>query len=147
MRVDGEWYPCDDGLVRPVVYARVRTGDGSWCPLPLLVDSGADQSIFAPEVLGDLRHTLEPSDRDAIGVGGRVDISLIETTIRLHCHDGTAVSFTGRFGALTQTGALETSVLGRDILDFFALILDRGNDAVILINQRHQYRVVDDQGP
>lgn len=71
-------------------------------------------------------------------------MSLIDTTIRLQCYGGLEAAFSGRFGALTEIGALEMSVLGRDILDLFTLILDREHNVVMLINQRHHYIVVDD---
>jgi hypothetical protein len=34
------------------------------------------------------------------------------------------------------------SVLGRDIINLFALIVDRPQDIVCLLGQRHRYRIV-----
>jgi len=36
------------------------------------------------------------------------------------------------------------SVLGRDILDLFAVIVDRPGDVVCLVGQRHRYQIVVD---
>ena len=30
MRIDGEWSPCDDGIVRPVIWGEILTRNGSW---------------------------------------------------------------------------------------------------------------------
>jgi hypothetical protein len=37
--------------------------------------------------------------------------------------------------------ALEMSVLGRDVLDMFALIVDRRADVVAIIGQDHTYMI------
>jgi hypothetical protein len=143
MRINGEWYPCDDGIVRPVVHGEVKTGDGKWYPVTFLVDSGADQTMFAPNVLDNLRHTIEPSAFSAQGIGGRLEIGLITTSIQFHCDCGIEASFHGDYAALTQLGSLDMSVLGRDILSLFTVILDRKNNIVALINQRHEYSIVE----
>ena len=43
---------------------------------------------------------------------------------------------------ITSQEQLEMSVLGRDITDLFALIVDRPRDLVCLIGQRHSYNIV-----
>jgi hypothetical protein len=30
MRIDGMWYLCDDGMIRPVISGEVLAGDGTW---------------------------------------------------------------------------------------------------------------------
>lgn len=51
MRIDGEWYQCDDGIVRPVVRGEIRNANGNWEPAPFLVDTGADCTVFSAAIL------------------------------------------------------------------------------------------------
>jgi len=46
---------------------------------------------------------------------------------------GRPASFNGSFAAVNDPTALDMSVLGRDILDFFAVIVDRPGEAVCLL--------------
>jgi hypothetical protein len=42
---------------------------------------------------------------------------------------------------VTDASALDISVLGRDITDNFAVIVDRQKNAVYLLGQRHSYDI------
>jgi hypothetical protein len=55
MRINGEWYLCDDSVVRPVIRGEVLAGDGSWARVPFLVDTGADRTVFSAAILALLR--------------------------------------------------------------------------------------------
>lgn len=46
------------------------------------------------------------------------------------------------FTAVTDPTALDLCVLGRDILDLFALIIDRPGNIVCLLSQRHRYEII-----
>jgi hypothetical protein len=141
MRINGEWYPCDDGFIRPTVVGRLRTGQGRLIAVRFLIDSGADWTTFAPGAVRRLRTTLEHSDFELYGIGGMCATSAITTSIQFACEDDIIATLHGNFGALTELGSLDMSVLGRDILNHFALILDRQHDLVVLINQRHRYSI------
>jgi len=54
------------------------------------------------------------------------------------------VVFRGRFAAATGPQVLEVSLLGRDITDLFALIIDRPGNVVCMLSQRHRYRIETD---
>ena len=142
MRIDGEWYPCDDGFIRPTVVGNVRTGQDRYIAVRFLIDSGADWTTFAPRVVRRLKTTLEASPFDLIGIGGLRSTSAVTTIIHLPCDHGLTAKMHGTFGALTEPGSLEMSVLGRDVLNEFAVILDKKNDLVVLINQRHRYSIL-----
>ncbi len=47
----------------------------------------------------------------------------------------------GQFAAFTSLESLDMSVLGRDITNFFAMIVDRPQEVVWLIGQQHRYRI------
>ena len=138
MRINDEWYPCDDGFIRPTLVGRVRTGQGRMISVRFLIDTGADWTTFAPTVVRRLRTTLEPSAFDLIGIGGLRTASAITTLIKFPCDGNVTATMHGTFGALTEPGSLDMSILGRDELNNFAVILDRQNDIVALINQRHR---------
>ena len=46
-----------------------------------------------------------------------------------------------KVAACTQQEALDMSVLGCDILEMFAVIVDRSHDLVCLLGARHRYRI------
>lgn len=54
MLIHGLWTLCDDGIIRPVIESEVHAADGSWLPVELLVDVGADRTVFSPVVLATL---------------------------------------------------------------------------------------------
>jgi hypothetical protein len=49
-----------------------------------------------------------------------------------------AVEFQGEFAAVTQPGVLDNSVVGHDILELFAIIVDRPGDTVRLFRDRRR---------
>src|ERR1017187_6496860 len=51
MVISGAWRLCDDGILRPILSAKVRTATGAWVPIDLLVDVGADRTVFSAGVL------------------------------------------------------------------------------------------------
>jgi predicted aspartyl protease len=107
-----------------------------------LLDTGADRTVFSAAVLSELSLPALTTDEPISGLGGVVDSVVLETRIQLLRETGLPVSFRGRFAAVTDVTALDISVLGRDITDNFAVIVDRPQDVVSLLGQRHSYRVV-----
>ncbi len=144
MRIEGRWLLCADGVVRPVIGGEIQAVDGSWLKAPLLVDSAADRTVFHADLLRALG--LQPvfSGDQLSGVGGAAASVVVETVIRLRREDSTEILFRGQFAAVTELEALDLSVLGRDITNLFALILDRPGDVVCLLGQRHRYTIVQD---
>ena len=51
MLIRARWTLCDDGIVRPVIEGELLASDGSWLPVELLVDFGADRTVFSAGVL------------------------------------------------------------------------------------------------
>lgn len=141
MLITGEWAVGDDGISRPVIRGEVQTASGEWIAVPFLVDTGADRTVFSADVLKDLGlPPLVTPDR-LEGVGGRAASVVVETRIRLLREDNTMVLFRGQYAALTDADALDMSVLGRDVLNFFAVIVDRPQNVVCLLCQKHSYTI------
>ena len=81
------------------------------------------------------------SDNRLAGIGGIVESVKIPTQLRLPRDDGGTATFRGEYAAFTQLEALDMSILGRDITDMFAVIIDRPDNVVALIRQPHQYAI------
>jgi len=141
MLISGEWFSCPDGIVRPVLRGEIQRADGSWMPLPFLVDIAADCTAVSANILSDLHLQTSVLVHRVGGVGGLAASVVIETSIRFFREDGVEVVFRGQFAAFTDPAALEMSVLGRDITNHFAVIADRPGDVVCLLGQRHYYKI------
>ena len=79
-------------------------------------------------------------DRLGGGGGGSPSVGL-ETQIVIAREDGTRVTFRGQFAAFTEVAALDMSVLGRDITNLFAVIIDRPGYVVCLLSQGPRYLI------
>ena len=142
MRIDGSWRLCDDGVIRPIFLGEVQAGGGSWVQATFLADPGADRTVFSADILRELGLPTEATDDQLEGVGGKVATVLVATPIRLTSAAGVTVLFKGIFAAVTDPAALDMSVLGRDISNLFALVVDRPQDVVCLLGQGHRYVIV-----
>jgi len=141
MQISGEWYLCDDGVVRPVIRGEVRTDSGFWQPALFLVDTGADRTVLSAAVLALLHLQPVMTQERLGGVGGVADAVAVETQVRFSREEAGKVVFRGQYAAVTELEALDMSVLGRDITDTFAVIVDRPRDVVCLLGQRHYYTI------
>jgi len=142
MRLNGERLECDNGVVRPVLRAEIQAADGAWRAVELLVDCAADRTVLCAHVVEALKLTGSPPIETVVGVGGPVDSIIVNTVIRVIRDDGKLVLFRGAFAACRERTALDMSVLGRDILDMFALVLDRRASVVAILGGQHTYRIV-----
>jgi hypothetical protein len=74
-------------------------------------------------------------------VGSRPAFVTVRTTLTLYADDGSPARFQGDFAAFTDPAAADMSVLGREILDHFDLIVSRRRNEVLLLATNHDYRV------
>jgi hypothetical protein len=110
--------------------------------VPFLADTGADRTVFSTDILTRLGLQSAQSEDHLEGVGGRAASVVVTTDIQLTFHNGSKGVFKGQFAAFTQPESLDMSVLGRDIPNLFALIVDRPKDVVCLLGQGHHYVIV-----
>jgi hypothetical protein len=139
MLIRGLWTQCDDGIIRPLIESEVLALDGSWLPLEFLVDVGADRTVLTSVVLASLGLPQLPAPNQLGGVGGTASTVAVSTKIRLFLGGGATISFQGTFAGFTQVDALDMCVLGRDIMNQFAVIVDRPGDVVCMIGKGHRY--------
>jgi hypothetical protein len=143
MRIFGEWQAGDDHTTRPIVVTRVQAADGSFRAEVFLVDSGADRTVFSALLLNQLDFPANALADHSIlqGIGGVGDSVVVQTTVVLTRDDQGEVHLRGEFAAFTDPSATDVSILGRDILSHFDVIMSRGHGEVLLLAPNHRYRV------
>ena len=144
MLIAGEWLRCNDDVTRPVVPIRVHGASGLYYDEAFLVDSGADRTVFSAFLLRATRLPVEhPSSRGVLqGVGGVAASVFVATALELTTSDGRPITPRGEFAAFTDPQATDLSILGRDVLDTFDVIISRRRDEVLLLAQAHGYTIV-----
>ncbi len=142
MLIEGNWVLGDDNIVRPVIKCAVLAADGTWKPTEFLVDSGADRTVIMAPFLTELALPHLPAPNQLGGVGGAATTVAVGTQIRFEVVGGGTVLFQGTFSAFTQPDSLDMNILGRDIMNLFAVVVDRPGDAVCMIGKGHRYSVV-----
>lgn len=147
MLIQGVWYLCDDGLVRPVLKGEVRGPTGQWDKVAFLVDSGADRTVFSADIVELLQLPATAATASLGGVGGTARAIPVNAPIRLDSVDRGKITINGPFAAFIDPQAMDMSVMGRDLLNLFAVILDRPQDLVCLLGQHHRYQIIQDKPP
>ena len=142
MRINGEWLLCEDGIVRPVIRGEILASDSSWQRAEFLVDIGADRTVFSAPILSALGLQARITEERIGGLGGVAESVLVETQIRLTRENGSKVVFRSQYAAVTKLEALDMCVLGRDITNLFAVIVDQPRNVICLLGQRHRYVIV-----
>lgn len=143
MQIRGEWHPFDDGVERPTVRAQIQRPGAEPIEVSLLVDTGADRTVLSADLLPELTSmtTPPPPSQALAGVGGSVGYRLLRTTLWLMRDGGAPVAVRGEFAVFTELASSDLSVLGRDVLDNFAVIVDRPANTILLLAPTHRYRV------
>ena len=143
MRIVGEWLTCDDLVRRPSVRGRVAGADGSYSEDQFLIDTGADRTVFSAALLARLGTVaVVPSAEIALqGIGGSSAFVLLSTVLELTRDDGGPAHIRGEFAAFIDPSVTDLSILGRDVLNHFDVILSRQRNEVPLLAANHEYRV------
>jgi hypothetical protein len=123
------------------MHGAAEAADGSWLDVKFLVDTGADRTTFTADVVKQLGLEPQASSEVLGGLGGVVATVRLRTRLGLRREDGVMVSFHGLYAGMLSEDLLDMSVLGRDITDHFALIVDRPGDTVCLLGQAHRYAI------
>jgi hypothetical protein len=66
----------------------------------------------------------------------------VRTVLAFQADDGVTARVHGEYAAFTDPEVTDMSILGRDVLDNFDVILSRRREEVLLLAPNHQYRVV-----
>ena len=143
MVIAGSWQLCDDGLTRPVLRATIQASDGTLIADDFLIDSGADRTVFSAALMvrPQLPSRSLNSGTALCGIGGQAESVLVNATVQFLTRAGLPVRIHGEFSAFTDPTATDLSILGRDILDHFDLIISRRQNEVLMIAADQRYRV------
>lgn len=144
MRIDGSWLICDDGVLRPIIVADAKRSDGTWLEIRMLVDTGADRTVLSADILESLKIPGDQPKENLAGVGGTVSSVIISTQLRMIGRTNQSMLLDGNITAFTDAAALDMSVLGRDVTNLFALIVDRPKDIICMLGPKHRYEIVED---
>jgi hypothetical protein len=143
MLIVGEWQLFDDGVTRPTVRAKVLDSDGNLVADDFLIDSGADRTVFSAALLAQLRLPVKSAQPGFTlsGIGGTSRFVLVTTVVEFVRNDGGPARVRGEFASFTDPTATDLSVLGRDVLDNFDLVISRRRNEILLLAPRHRYRI------
>lgn len=143
MQIIGEWLLCSDGVFRPIVRAQVEGMAVGFIDEHFLVDNGADRTVFSADLVARLQLPVkQPSGGTALmGIGGGSDYVLLTTAIEFTRDDGGPTRVRGEFAAFTDPLASDMSILGRDVLNNFDVIISRPRNEVLLLAPNHYYHV------
>jgi predicted aspartyl protease len=108
-----------------------------------LVDTGADRTVLSASAYVKLGFGESEAREQLGGLGGLTEAVFMDTQIRLTRDGGGKVMFRGNYAAVTDDAALDFSVLGRDLMGLFAVIVDDLQQIVCLLRQHHRYIVVE----
>jgi len=75
------------------------------------------------------------------GISGACGFVVVKTLIELTRDDAVPIHMRGEFAAFTDPTATDLSILGRDVLNHFDVILSRRRNEVLLLAPKHEYRV------
>jgi hypothetical protein len=143
MRIVGKWLVCNDAITRPTVRAEVQAADGSLHAGVFLIDSCADRTVLGADLLDKLGFpaTAAPEGMILKGITGQCEFVVLKTVVVFTRDDSGVVHMRGEFAAFTDPATTDLSILGRDVLNHFDVILSRRRNEVLLLAPNHQYRV------
>ena len=124
-----------------MIEAEVELADKTWLPVTLLLDGGADRTIFAASFLPYLQPLLLPDDRALLlgGIGGQATSRLLQTRLGLPKSDGKRATIQGLFAVFTDPDVTDFCILGRDVTDNFDVIYSFPKREVLLLAPPHTY--------
>jgi hypothetical protein len=117
--------------------------DGAPVAQLFLVDTGADCTVFSAQLLAKLAKPSDGASASSIlqGLGGQSESVVVEASLAIPTIDGRELKIRGNFAAVFQPSVLDVSVLGRDVLGNFDVIVSRRRNEVLLLAGNHGYSV------
>jgi Aspartyl protease len=135
MRIEGRWLPGTDGIERPVLDGYLTVPGGYQLALSLLIDTGADNTVLAPDIAQRLASVTQPmpTSATAVGISGAMPMYALAVDLLLSTSSGQRARIHGPLPILLTPGSLDLSVIGRDVLDQFTLIYGRLQGVIFLL--------------
>ncbi len=144
MRIVANRVDFEDGETRPIILAEVQSREGTTVAEQFLNDTGADRTEFSQALLErlDLPFVDVPAGEQLHGISGAAPFVIVESVIELLRDDGGPARMRGTSAAFTDPLATDLSILGRDVLNHFDIILSRRNNEALFLSQRRSYQVI-----
>jgi hypothetical protein len=142
MEIRGEWYLCNDGVVRPILRGEVLAASGAWQLVEFLADVGADRTVLTAPLFAVLGWETVQADLELNGLGGAAPVDVARTQIRLTDVHARKIVFRGDFAAAGDSSTLDIALIGRDITNLFAAIIDWPGKTVCLLRDSDHYQIV-----
>lgn len=127
-------------MVRPVLTAKLLV-QGQELPVVLLVDTGADRTVLGSAFVEILEGARQTTTETFFSAGGQVDCFLAAVRFELLDASNRPIRFSTSCIVLTDPNQRNEHLLGRDILDYFAVICDREGNQVTLLRFPHRYSI------
>ncbi len=144
MRINGQWRRDENDVLTPVIECGLLAGDGEWLYTYFLIDSGAERTVISADILRQLDSPCHASLHSLVGLGDSVQVLTVSTKLKFEPDNGSSIVVNGPFDGLPEGREGELSILGRDVLGNFAIILDRPGDVIALLHGRHRYSIHED---
>lgn len=136
MRIEGRWLVGADGVERPIFDGVIAAPGGLQFAISLLIDTGADITLLAPDVAQQLSTVVQPMPTAVTvgGIGGTEQVYELAVDLLIPTTSGQRAHIRGPLPVLLTPGALELSVIGRNLLDTFTLIYSRPQGRILLLS-------------
>jgi hypothetical protein len=133
-----------DGATRPMIPAHLLRQDGTLYSEAFLIDTGADITVLSAAVLQQLNCPTAPppAGLSLVGISGSGAFVLVQAVLEFRRADGGAARVRGSVAAFVDPAASDYSILGRDVLDNFDVIISRRQNEIWLLAPHHGYRVI-----
>lgn len=142
MEIAGEWQTCEDGVMRPMVRVTVVGADAAGEREWFLIDPGADRTVLSADFFAQLSLSSDAaSDASLQGIGGNTAFVNFTAALEIETLSGGSAVVRGTFAAFVDPTATDFSILGRDVLDNFDLIIARQRGDIRLLAPNHRYHV------
>ena len=130
-------------MTRPIVRAQVFGADGRPVTDDFLIDSGADRTVLSTTLLARLQLPTRSAQPGLTlsGIGGESAFVVVTAVIEFLRDEGGPVRVRGEFAGFTDPTATDLSILGRDVLDHFDVLISRRHNEILLLAPRHRYRI------
>ncbi len=145
MRIAGKWHRCEDGTIRPVIDITVSNAGNGGVLEVFLVDSCSDCTVLSASLIQKLGMIGKPapSGISLKGISGSGNYVVVSPVLEFDRAEGGPARVRGEMAAFTDPSATDLSILGRDVLDHFDLILSRRRNEVLLLAGNHSYQVTE----
>ena len=143
MQLHGEWFECDDHVIRPTIRADVRLAGSPAYDVRFLVDTAADCTVLSADLVPGLAQLGPPPPGITLsGIGGSATFGMASCTLAFRRPGAVPVTVTGRFAVFTEPGVIDMCVLGRDVTNHFDLLVSWRDDTVLLVGGNERLTAV-----